>query len=629
MPVVFGDVKNVARIPLDGVLWVSSPEWRPGGTSVISMNRKTYQISGGVFRTDDLVPGPCVFEFRGDGDGQVRRQRYEFVVPDQEGELNFLDLLDTSYEYPAPVVGQAQAAAREARASADVAVSAADRVGSAERVLEAEKAARAAVESTGADRVAVAADRVAVAGDRAAVELARDDAVRSVNEAVSEASDTALADINAQVESARGFRDEAQTFRDQAEQHASTAGAKASAADASASAAGESATAAGEKASAAAASAEASEQARVAGEGLLVQGRSLAEQGHADADRAEAARSQAEGFARTSGEQATLAEQHAREAAASAESAKQGAPEGGWTKAQLHVNVQAQLDKVDSLPTSQTVQSMIAGKADTTALQEGLAKKLDSMPVSENVTNGTLVKRTGEGRIKAAPGSAGDELVTKSQLDTKVAASDQSKIVYARGSTGDTALPYSENADAYTMAMRTRAGSLYVGPPVADDHAATKQYVDSTVASSRSKYLLLAYANSSEMALPRTTAKAIPWVTESGTITHQHTSGADAGVLIKEPGVYQITTNFPYIDFYSDKVSYELQTAPPGGSYSTVKFALMESSIAWDRSDSMSWPLALASQMWIRLLVTCNNGTAGGWNRNKKIKADMLLTKIS
>lgn len=93
--------------------------------------------------------------------------------------------------------------------------------------------------------------------------------------------------------------------------------------------------------------------------------------------------------------------------------------------------------------------------------------------------------------------------------------------------------------------------------------------------------------------------------------------------------MYHITTNFPYIDFYSDKVSYELQTAPPGGSYSTVKFALMESSIAWDRSDSMSWPLALASQMWIRLLVTCNNGTAGGWNRNKRIKADMLLTKIA
>ena len=465
MPVVFGDVKNVARIPLDGVLWVSSPEWRPGGTSVISMNRKTYQISGGKFRTDDIVPGSCVFEFRGDGDGQVRRQRYEFVVPDQEGELNFLDLLDTSYEYPAPVVGQAQAAAREARASADVAVSAADRVGSAERVLEAEKAARAAVESTGADRAAVAADRVAV-------ESARDEAVGAAASAVSDAEAGVRSTVSDVAAEALELSSRIERYRDEAEGFATTAGSGAAAA-------GESATAAGEKAKAAERSAEASEQARVAGEGLLVQGRSLAEQGAADADRAEVARSQAEGFARTSGEQATLAEQHAREAAASAESAKQGAPEGGWTKAQLHVNVQAQLDKVDSLPTSQTVQSMIAGKADTTALQEGLAKKLDSMPVSENVTNGTLVKRTGEGRIKAAPGSAGDELVTKSQLDTKVAASDQSKIVYARDSTGDTALPYSENADAYTMARRTRAGSLYVGPPTAADHAATKQYVDS------------------------------------------------------------------------------------------------------------------------------------------------------
>ena len=418
MPVVFGDVKNVARIPLDGVLWVSSPEWRPGGTSVISMNRKTYQISGGVFRTDDLVPGPCVFEFRGDGDGQVRRQRYEFVVPDQEGELNFLDLLDTSYEYPAPVVGQAQAAAREARASADVAVSAADRVGSAERVVEAEKAARAAVESTGADRVAVAADRVAVAGDRAAVELARDDAVRSVNEAVSEASDTALADINAQVESAKGFRDEAQTFRDQAEQHASTAGAKASAADASASAAGESATAAGEKATA---------------------------------------------------------------AAASAESAKQGAPDGGWTKAQLHVNVQAQLDKVDSLPTSQTVQSMIAGKADTSMVQEGLAGKLDAQSVSENVTNSTLVKRTSDGRIKAANGTAADDVATFSQLDNRVVKLSGRDFLYGRDASGEAAISYSDMPMRNTIAKRDGMGSVLVPEPTSSGHAANKSYVDSAL----------------------------------------------------------------------------------------------------------------------------------------------------
>lgn len=626
MTVVNGDISDLCGVRDDGVVRVAATRSRPGyeRAGMIVDSWRDVAVKQGKFTTPDLDPGPARFLIVvGSTYGEFR------VNIPAEGPVEFHELVDAQFQYDPPVVGRAQAAASEAAESARRAAASVEQIGSAERVLEAEKAARAAVESTGADRAAVAADRVAVAGDRAAVELARDDAVRSVNEAVSEASDTALADINAQVESARGFRDEAQTFRDQAEQHASTAGAKASAADASASAAGESATAAGEKAKAAAASAEASEQARVAGEALLVQGRSLAEQGAADADRAEAARSQAEGFARTSGEQATLAEQHAREAAASAESAKQGAPEGGWTKAQLHVNVQAQLDKVDSLPTSQTVQSMIAGKADTTALQEGLAGKLDSMPVSENVTNSTLVKRTSEGKIKAANGTAADDVATYSQLDNRVVKLSGRDFLYGRDASGEAAISYSDMPMRNTIAKRDGMGSVLVPEPTLSGHAANKSYVDSAVASSSSKYLLLTYANSSEMALPRTTAKAIPWVTESGTITHQHTSWADGGVLIKEPGVYHITTNFPYIDFYSDKVSYELQTAPPGGSYSTVKFALMESSIAWDRSDSMSWPLTLASQMWIRLLVTCNNGTAGGWNRNKKIKADMLLTKIS
>lgn len=613
MSILRGKFTDVARVGLQGEVTVWAVLARPSASdpqAVVTRAVHHAALVDGAFETGDLEPGPARISLRAGGIAE----EYRIDIP-ADGEHELADLLETSFEYEPVVVQRAQAAAAAAAKSARDAEAAAGRVGTAERVLEAEKAARAAVET-------VATDRAAVAEDRVAVESARDEAVGAAASAVSDAEAGVRSTVSDVAAEALELSSRIERYRDEAEGFATSAGS--GAADA-----GESAAAAGEKAAAAAASAEASEQARVAGEGLLVQGRSLAEQGHADADRAEVARSQAEGFARASGEQATLAEQHAREAAASAESAKQGAPEGGWTKSQLHVNVQAQLDKVDSLPTSQTVQSMIAGKADTTALQEGLAGKLDSMPVSENVTNGTLVKRTGEGRIKAAPGSAGDELVTKSQLDTKVAASDQSKIVYSRDSTGDTALPYSEDADAYTMARRTRAGSLYVGPPVANDHAATKRYVDSAVASSSSKYLLLAYANSSEMALPRTTAKPIPWVTESGTISHQHTSGADGGVLIKEPGVYHITTNFPYIDFYSDKVSYELQTSPIGGSYSTVKFTLMESSIAWDRSDSMSWPLALASQMWIRLLVTCNNGTAGGWNRNKKIKADMLLTKIA
>ena len=112
MPKVFGNVVNVAGIPLNGTVWVSSPEWRPGGTSLITMNRKTYQVIDGEFETDDLVPGHVLFEFRGDGDGQVRRKEYAVIVQEGEEPVDFLDLVEPGYEYPQEVVGQAQAAAR-------------------------------------------------------------------------------------------------------------------------------------------------------------------------------------------------------------------------------------------------------------------------------------------------------------------------------------------------------------------------------------------------------------------------------------------------------------------------------------------------------------------------------------
>lgn len=461
MTVVNGDISDLCGVRDDGVVRVSATRSRPGyeRAGMIVDSWRDVAVKQGKFTTPDLDPGPARFlVVVGSTYGEFR------VNIPAEGPVEFHELVDAQFQYDPPVVGRAQAAASEAAESARRAAASVEQIGSAERVLEAEKVARAAVESTGADRAAVAADRVAV-------ESARDEAVGAAASAVSDAEAGVRSTVSDVAAEALELSSLIERYRDEAEGFATTAGSGAAAA-------GESATAAGEKATAAAASAEASEQARVAGEGLLVQGRSLAEQGHADADRAESARGVAEAKAIEAGRQATAAEQSAQAAAASAESAKQGAPEGGWTKSQLHVNVQAQLDKVDSLPTAQTVQSMIAGKADTTAVQEGLAGKLDSMPVSENVTNGTLVKRTGEGKIKAANGVAGDDVVTKSQLDTKVTASDQSKIVYARGSTGDTALPYSEDAAAYTMARRTRGGSLYVGPPIAAEHAATKDYVD-------------------------------------------------------------------------------------------------------------------------------------------------------
>lgn len=420
--------------------------------------------------TVTLEPGPHLL--------RVKARNYRdsapiaFTVPEGQGSMTLRELLEGSFEYEPSVIQDAQAYTAQARSYAEEAATSAKIVGSAKSVLDAAESARGSAAAAAADKSAVAEDRRAVAADRALVEGVRDDAVASINEAVSEASETALGKISKQTEVARGYRNEAESFKESASEFSSNAEAKSAEAAQSANEAASSAANASD-------SAAASESARASGESLLVEGRSLAEQGHADADRAVAARNQSEQYARSAGEKATAAEQSAQAAAASAESAKQGAPEGGWTKAQLHVNVQAQLDKVDSLPTSQTVQSMIAGKADTTALQEGLAKKLDSMPVSENVTNGTLVKRTGEGKIKAANGVAGDDVATISQLTQRLDKSTSQFTIYGVDNYGQKMFPYSgSNATPLSVMMRSSDGTSVVADPTKPEHVATKKYVD-------------------------------------------------------------------------------------------------------------------------------------------------------
>jgi hypothetical protein len=439
MPVVFGNVVNVAGIPLEGTLWVSSPDWRPGGTAVVSMNRKTYLVEAGHFRTDDLVPGKVLFEFRGDGDGQVRRKSYEFVVPDQDDELDFLDLLDTSYEYPPEVVGQAQQAAREARESANDAAASAAIVGSAEAVLAAEAASEASRVAAESARDAAASSAAASASSASDSAAARDAAVvaqggaesaRAGAESAQDGAVVAQGKAELAEDGAVAAKSGAEDARDAAVESASDASSSATAADGSAAAAALSASAA----AGSAAEAESSASAADTSAGLAA---------NAADSAATAVTDQLSGFADAASGSASAA---ADSAAAAAQSAQDAASVVSDGVADASATVKGKV--------------RLAGDLGGTADAPTVPALEDKSDVGHGHTQGEI-----EGLTSA--------------LDQKVTATSSSYYVYATGGLGVAVLlPYSSSYTPASLALRTSGGNVQTQTPTANWHATPKNYVD-------------------------------------------------------------------------------------------------------------------------------------------------------
>ena len=520
MPVVFGNVVNVAGIPLEGTLWVSSPEWRPGGTSLITMNRKTYQVVGGEFETDDLVPGHVLFEFRGDGDGQVRRKEYAVVVQEGDEPVDFLDLIEGGYEYPNEVVGQAQAAARESRQWA-----------------EASEAAKNAAEALYGDLSAVNAARVASESARDLSRSARDVAITSRDEAEvlagSAADDADRAEAAANTAAADTDALLAQHVTDSRAARDAAAG---SASDASSSASG--------AAGSAAASAGSAAEAVVARQGAeAAQAEAVSQAGFA-ATQADDAADYADAAALSStaaADSALLAGQSAASADVSAGNAQDAADEAANdVRATLQGYVTSATASKDAAAVSETnaaasedaarqsaidaAEAVASGVADATADSKGkvrlagdlggtadaptvpgLAGKSDTghTHTSEEVDGlpaviatvdaatyqpdgSTLMRRTSSGRTSVAAPSEAAHAANKQYVDqallTKVDTASTGTRLYGTNAGGSQALlQYASSATANTIPYRAAGGTLQVGEPTSGDHAATKSYVDAEV----------------------------------------------------------------------------------------------------------------------------------------------------
>lgn len=520
MPKVFGNVMNVAGIPLDGTVWVSSPEWRPGGTSLITMNRKTYQVVNGEFETDDLVPGHVLFEFRGDGDGQVRRKEYAVVVQDEDGPVDFLDIVESGYEYPQEVVGQAQAAARESR-----------------RWAEASEASKNAAEALYGDLSAVNDARVASEAARDLSRSARDVAIAKRDEAevfagsASDDADRAEAAAN----TAAADTDALLT------QHVADSRAARDAAAGSASDAASSATGA---AGSAAASAESAADAAVARQGAEAAQAEAEARSEFAASQADDASDYADAAALSStaaADSALLAGQSAAAAEVSAGNARDAADEAADdVRATLQSYVTSATASKDAAATSETnaaasedaarqsaidaAEAVASGVADATVDSKGklrlagdlggtadaptvpgLAGKADTghahvpadvdglAPVVATVNEATyqpdgstLMRRTSSGRVSVAAPSEAANAANKQYVDqavlTKVDTTSTENQLYGTDASGAQAeLAYANAATANTIPYRGTNGTLPVGAPTSGEHATTKTYVDDAV----------------------------------------------------------------------------------------------------------------------------------------------------
>ena len=340
MTVLIGDIKDIGLRPTEGTVTVFSARTRRanGAGGVITRERRDYQLSGGRFRTGELDPGRTTVELVAPGVFET----WTFDLP-ADGTVSLVDAVELSVDYApdyAVVNGAAAAAAKAERWAGEAAGSAAV----AGRARDEAVAAQASVSRVVESAVTVVrgeftdlTDRAESAASRA--EEARDAAEGSADGAASSAESAAgsVAAAEGHVSAAEESASRAESAEAAAEGHARSAGSHASAAAGSAAAAGGSAAAARDAVGAV----------------------------NDAASRAQAAR--------------VGSEQARDEAVHAAESAKTGAPVGGWEITSLSQGVRESLGRADSALT--TVPTATASSAGAVKLAGDLAGTWDAPKV--------------------------------------------------------------------------------------------------------------------------------------------------------------------------------------------------------------------------------------------------------
>ena len=427
MTILTGNVQDIGGNAVNGTMRIAATRTRPGNKQNAIIIDRWYLVSinQGRFTTPDLDPGSARIIFEGVGVSPV----IEVDIP-ESGTHRLENIYQQSFEYSPAVIGRAQQAAQQAADHARQAEKGAQRVGSAQAVLKAVEDAKEhkAASQQAASDAQSARDQAQSSAQAAEQSKNQSQAFKNQAEAAAgQASSRAAAGAQQAIQQRLSQADEAiSTGKRQISEQVTTASGHADRAHEAAEQAGAhktSAQQAKEKAAEHAGTAQQSASAAAtsesrAGESLRTVN-TLAEQVNGNASRADTAKTQAEKARTQAQSSASAASTSAEKAQQAANSAKTGAPDSGWPRSSLAREVQDTLQRVDDVPTRQSLNSMLSDRVTQSALNQALAGKMDQIPVSEAVTNSTVAKRTNQGRLQASAGQDAQDLVTKRQLDQK------------------------------------------------------------------------------------------------------------------------------------------------------------------------------------------------------------------
>lgn len=189
MTQIIGTLTDVGATPGPGTLRIAAVDVRPDekGQRTITTQWHSYPIdSKGKFRIPDAVPGPAQIVI----ESTDISERIKVVIPSTSQTVRLETLLPDDYEWPAPVIGEAQQAMRDAIAEATKATQAATQAGThAERAGESAASASSAAEFAARDAKDAAVSAKSAVSSASGATQSAGKAAASASQAGSSASD--------------------------------------------------------------------------------------------------------------------------------------------------------------------------------------------------------------------------------------------------------------------------------------------------------------------------------------------------------------------------------------------------------------------------------------------------------
>ena len=638
MTKVTGAFAAVDGFPTEGTIFARSTSLRPGATNAVTKETRTAPIVDGKFTFETITPGPVQFTVV----GNHATHDVEVTVPEKD-EVNFLDLLSDAYDYPEPIVLAAQAAARQARADADKSARIAQAFGGVEMMDKYSADAKASADSAASSKTAAASSATAAKTSETNAASSATAASSSKTAAASSATAAKASETTARI---------SETNAKTSETNATTSATNAAN---SANQAANIANSTTWNDDVLTVNSKSSPHLRgpqgipgPPGPVTTVNGSSISATPTIEtldlktllnagitADRLEIVRS---------GNMCVLyVENLVRSGSTSSYATLTNAS-----------NIPDNFRPVSYTISSALIEATSGSNSEATALVSlstyGTLQVSNHYPATNSVRGQLVYISKAAVPVAQVPkgdpdGSAWANITGKPDFDSLYA---QKSHYHNVSDLPDLQAQLDRKADVTSlsrflpssMAMsqptpnavvqRDDIGDVLVPVTTNANAAVNKGYVDTQITANKTTKPIILEANlTSAKAMPANQQMFTPFSVLVG--SDQGTLSSDQGNFkVNTAGYYRVDWEFPFVDFFTGNASHVVRVKPDSVSnFAPKKFALVEASSNWDRTDTATWTIYLQAGDSIYVAVTPSSGTAGGYNKNYGSKATLTLTRIA